>query len=201
MALLVLWLSYINHNYKTGVANELLEATSSCIRECAAFLSLGMIRPAFFSFRVILDLCLAWLYFKDHPIEWERVNSTGDGFKMKKDVLDYLSGHVDGFSGRHGILKPIAKRKIEDVYRLLSAHIHGQSTPVLPTIDKLSDVVSTKDICFQVLDLAYATSEYINDIFMSVYAKSWHSLPEKVKEHTSERFVSVAQRAKFFEGV
>lgn len=201
MVLLVLWLSFINSNYKTNNADELLEAASACIRECAAFLSLGMVRPAFFGFRIILDLCLAWLYFKYHSVEWERVNSTGDGFKMKKDVMDYLSNHVDGFSGRNGVLQQTKKRKVEDVYRLLSAHIHGQSTPVLPSIDRLSDVVKSRAVCFETLDLAYATSEYMSDVFISVFAKSWHALPDLIKQHVDERFVTVAQRAKFFEKV
>ena len=42
------------------------------------------------SIRLQIDLALAWVYFKDHHVEWGGVQATGDGFKTKKELLDYL---------------------------------------------------------------------------------------------------------------
>jgi hypothetical protein len=201
MALLLAWLDYIETNYKTGTADELISSSVSCARECAAFLSLGLARPVIFGLRAIVDLCLAWLYFKDHAIEWERVNTTGDGFKLKKEIFEYLANNIDGFSARQGILKSIPTRKIEDIYRFLSAHIHGQSLPVLTEIKSLSDIVFPEDNCNETLELAFAAAEYLNDVFLAIYANVWHSLPAIVQQNINSRFISTAQRAKFFDNI
>ncbi|EKN3579918.1 hypothetical protein FG427_000422 [Yersinia enterocolitica] len=196
--LLTGWLHYIEYHFKTGVADELLAAASSSIRECAAYISLGMVRPTIFNFRTVIDLCLAWLYFKDHPMEWERVNTTGDGFKMKKEIFEYLKYANSNFSKRIGILNMIKKREIEDVYRFLSAHIHAQSLPVLPQVIKLSDIIADEALYKQILSLATQMSEYLSDIFFSIYSDDWQSLPGFIKDELLGRFVTAKQRGEYF---
>ena len=75
-ALLVSWLSYLSVYHRTGVADGLLDAVGSSIREAAGALSLGLVRPALFSLRGQIDLLLGWKYFKDHNVEWAHVNQT-----------------------------------------------------------------------------------------------------------------------------
>ena len=201
IAILLQWVDYLDRNYSTTVASELISACSSVVREAASYLALGLIRPVIFCLRTVIDLCLAWLYFKDHPVEWSRVNVTGDGFKMKKDIFDYLTSHIDGFSNRIGILRSCHSRKVEDVYRFLSAHIHGQSTPVLHRVHTLSEVVFDKAYADEAIEVAYSTAEYISDVLVSTYAHAWHSLPEDIKGNVENRLVSKPQKLKFFEGI
>ena len=73
--LLVHWLDYLSAFHRTGVADSLLEAARSSVREVAGLLSLGLARPALFSLRGQIDLLLAWLYFKDHGVEWSHGSS------------------------------------------------------------------------------------------------------------------------------
>ena len=81
------WVPYLN-NKKTGVADELLDGAVSSLREVAACASLGLVRPALLAMRTEIDLILSWLYFKDHIVEWDSVNLSGEGFKLKKEVLE-----------------------------------------------------------------------------------------------------------------
>ena len=196
--LIVSWLGYLHNYHLTNSADSLLSAVSSSIRETAACLSLGLIRPALFSLRSEIDLLLAWLFFKDHPIEWRLVNQTGDGFWLKKDILDYLSAHFSGSRQRLALLKQIRKRKEEEPYRLLSAHIHGQSEAVLPALVDLKDSVGSSMEVNEAASVCFEVSEYLSDVLFSVYALEWDALPADVKSDVVSRFVSDNQKKEFW---
>lgn len=197
-ALLMSWLVYIKSYKLTGIANGLVTAVESSIRETAASLSLGLVRPALFSLRTEIDLILAWTYFKDHEVEWDYVNATGDGFKSKKEILDYLTSHNSRFSARLNILKEIRRRTEKEPYRILSAHIHGQSVAVLPVVNKLSDLVQSPEFCTNSASMVFEVAEYINDVLLSLYMANWHSLPKDICAAVESRFVSPEQRAECF---
>lgn len=197
-ALLVSWLSYLLAYHRTGVADGLLEAVGSSIRETAGALSLGLVRPALFSLRGQVDLLLGWMYFKDHSVEWAHVNQTGDGFKLKKELLQYLEQHFGRFSARFGMLKEIRTRKEVDPYRLLSAHIHVQSDPVLPAVVNLTDLVQPLAACDECADVAFEVAEFLNDVLLAVYLPNWASLPNSIQSALGPRFKSGDQRKDFF---
>ena len=196
--LLVHWLAYLSAFQRTNVADSLLDAASSSIREVAGLLSLGFARPALFSLRGQIDLLLAWLYFKDHGIEWSHVNETADGFKLKKELLQYLEQHVPKFGLRMGILRETKTRRELDPYRLLSAHIHAQSNPVLPVVVELKDLVRAEAICIECAQMAFEVSEYLNDVYLAVFLSNWASLPVPIQTAMSARFQSTEQRGVFF---
>ena len=181
--LLVHWLSYLNSFHRTGVADSLLNAVGSSIREVAGVASLGLGRQALLSLRGQVDLMLAWLYFKDHAVEWSHVNQTADGFKLKKELLQYLDQHVPRFGHRIGILREIATRKELDPYRLLSAHVHAQSDPVLPDVVDLKDLVRPEAVCKECAQVAFEVAEFLNDVLFAVY------LPSSPSDLTKPRIV------------
>jgi hypothetical protein len=195
---LLLWLQFLRDTQLTGVADELVMGTLSAIYEGASCLCLGLARPALNSLRLEIDLALAWLYFKDHSVEWQRVLRNGDGYKLKTEILKYLAECIDHYGTRFGILKDCALRKVEDPYRLLSAHIHGQSVLSIPVVDKPLDIVAKLSIQEEVVLLQYASSEYIGDIFWSVYSDKWATLPMKLRKSLLSRFKSPSQRDVFF---
>lgn len=196
--LLVQWLKYLNSFHRTGVADSLLDSAASSIREGAGVLSLGLVRQSLFSLRGQVDLILAWIYFKDHEIEWSHINDTADGFKLKKEILLYLEQNFKKFGHRMGILKGIKIRKEIDPYRLLSAHIHAQSIPVLPNVEKFKELVQSVDSCKECASVAFEVSEYLNDILLSIYLNNWASLPNGIKAATESRFTTPEQKKTFF---
>jgi hypothetical protein len=197
-ALLVHWLGYLSAFHRTGVADNLLDAAISSVREVAGLLSLGLARPALFSLRGQIDVLLAWLYFKDHGVEWSHVNETAEGFKLKKELLQYLDQHVPKFGARIALLREIKTRIEPDPYRLLSAHIHAQSTFVVPVVAELRDLVRPSSVCFECTQACFEVAEYMNDIFLSIHLSGWASLPAPVRNALNSRFKSSEQRRVFF---
>lgn len=195
---LMLWLHYLRTTQLTGNADCLIDATANAIREAISCLALGLVRPALNSLRLQIDLSLSWIYFKDHPVEWQRVQETGDGFKLKKELLKYYGDSFPKYSNRIGILNDIATRPVKDPYRLLSAHIHGQSESTLPTTKEPKDIVGTVSAQDEVILLQAACSEYISDILWSLFADRWASLPLALSEKLGPRFKTMKQKNDFY---
>ena len=118
---------------------------------------------------------------------------------MKKEILEFITEHNNHFKKRFSLLKGIAARKTQEPYRLLSAHIHGQSDLVLPVVNKLCDLVSSPTDCKECAMVAFEVAEYLNDVFLSIYASNWHSLPNRIHVVVNNRFVSQEQKGAFFE--
>lgn len=194
----LLWLQYLTTSQLTGTADCLLEGTRSAIREGASCIALGLVRPALNSLRLQIDLVLGWLYFKDHAVEWGRIQSTGDGFKMKAELLRYFSESYDRFGARFGILRECKTRTQDDPYRLLSAHIHGQSQYVLPQVQAPSDIVASAVAQDEAIMLQRECSELVTDVLWSIFADRWSSLPSDLVSTLDQRFASPAQRATFY---
>jgi hypothetical protein len=192
------WVDYLEAYHLTRTADSLLISARASVRECGAYLAFGLVRSALFALRNKIDLALSWCYFKDHPVEWRNVNQTGEGFKLKQEILKYLGAHIPDFSRRFAILLDIATRKESEPYRLLSAHIHGQSSLVLPNFDSLSDLVSEPDICNECESVVAEVDEYLNDLFLAIFAKNWVALPEVVRVAAENRFKNEAQLKNFF---
>lgn len=201
--LLIEWLSYLGTSQRTNVADTLIDGASSSIRESAACLAMGLVRPALFSLRTQIDLILAWLYFKDHPIEWRTVNEFGEGFKLKREILDYLSEHYKGFSSRFTVLKEVASRKTDDPYRLLSAHVHAQSVPALPVATNLVDVVRDEALCIECTVMAREVCEYTSDLLSCVYGSKWAAIPTTIRTTIETRLAAgkAGTADRFFKGI
>lgn len=197
--LLMLWLQYLTDTKLTGTANCLLEGTISAVREGTACLALGLVRPALTSLRLQVDLGLGWLYFKDHAVEWSRVQETGDGFKLKTELMRYLAEHHPRFKDRMGILHDCQTRTQNDPYRLLSAHIHAQNELAIPQVKLPADIVASPRLQDEFVMLQEECSEFMNDIFWSIYAARWTALNDELKADLDKRFKSSAQRAQFFD--
>jgi len=195
--LLLLWLDFLQKYSLTGTADTLLAGCRSAIVECTACLSIGLVRPALFSLRAQIDLLLCWIYFKDHLVEWQFLDRSGEGFKLKTEVLKFLDTHCDGFSEKLGVLRQAKTRRDDDPYRLLSAHVHSQSTKVVPSLSKLSDVVAGKPLCEEVCELQGACAEYLNDILLCIYASKWSSLPQEIVATARSRLNASQEKVVF----
>lgn len=178
--LLLLWLDHLQKYCLTGVADELLEASSAAVREAAALLAIGAVRPCLFSLRAQIDLVLGWVFFKDHRVEYELVNRTGDGFKLKRDVLRYLSESYISHGEKITVLNQIKVRKELDPYRLLSAHIHAQSSHVIPGVKDLKDVIYDKALAQDCIDLQRDVAEFLSDHLFAIGLVNQASLPSDV---------------------
>ena len=196
--LLLHWLEHIHKYGRTKIADELIYATGAAVREAAAMIAIGAVRPCLFSMRAQIDLVLGWMYFKDHPVEYAMLQRSGDGFRLKRDVLSYLKEAFPGYGDRIGILTQIATRKEIDPYRLLSAHIHAQSNHVAPKVDSLKDIVSELAFAEECVSIQKDVSEYISDQLFASGIFGPSSLSSDLTDPIKARTVSSAQRAALF---
>jgi hypothetical protein len=188
--LLLKWLAYLRDSEQTGCCDEMLTSLQSCLIEAAGSISMGLVRYAIFSMRAQIDLAVAWLFYKDHPVEWNAVVATGDGFLLKRDVFEHLSTYNERFNIRMNLLEKHKRRTISDPYRVLSAHIHGQSALVIPKFKKLKEMVYPDNRCEEAIQLQREVGEYISDTFISLFGDKWASLPKEAIKDAQARVPS-----------
>lgn len=196
--ILLEWLDYFSSIYDEDIMKSLRLGIKSAIVESIACASIGMLRPCIVSMRLVIDLTLGWLFFKDHPIEWEYVNDTGKGFMLKSDVIAYLEKVCPAYKRRYGVLVQIKSRRSEEPYKVLSAHIHGQNEMLVPTCKTLNDIIDSLERIRECSSLAKDVSEYINDIFLSTGFWSWASLPKNILQTVEKRFKTREQKSEFY---
>ena len=171
------WLDYLRQSETTGVADEFLTGLRASIVEALGCLASGLVRPAMFAMRGQIDIALGWLYFKDHPVEWEKVIRTGDGFMLKRDVVTYLEENIPSFRSRFSALFAGRTRSEADPYRLLSAYVHGQSPATLPVYEGLETLLWKPHYCADGVKIQEEVSEYINDVLLAYFGSKWASIP------------------------
>lgn len=191
------WLTYLRQPEVPGIADALLDGTQGAIVETAGCLALGLVRPALSSLRAEIDMILSWLYFKDHGVEWNHLRDTGQGFQTKMQVLKYIGEHWPKFGRRFKLLAQHRKRQAEDPYRLLSAHIHGQTDFTAPNVDPLVKLVAGPSLCAECVMLQRDVAEYIGDVLLAMYGDRWASLPDVVKISLNSR-LNAKERKAFF---
>lgn len=191
--LLLKWLAYLRTSEQTGCCDEMLISLQSCLVEAAGAIATGLVRYAIFSMRAQIDLTVAWLFYKDHPVEWNAVVASGEGFMLKGELLKHFSTYNGAFSTRLSLLEKSRRRTILDPYRLLSAHIHGQSSLVIPKFKNLKDLVHPIVRCDEAIRLQGEVTEYISDIFISYFGDKWASLPEEAIKDAQARVPSDKQ--------
>jgi hypothetical protein len=191
------WIDYLKTSELTGCCDDVLDGLRATAVEASGCIALGLIRPALFALRAQIDATVAWLYFKDHPLEWDFLLRTGDGFKSRSETIEFFNRYVERFATRFQILAASRTREVEQPYKLLSAHIHGQSVLVIPTFQNLAAMVYSKEHCEQAVKLQTEVAEYINDILLAYFASKWPSLPDNILLAAKSRVPSDKHAALF----
>ena len=138
---------------EADVLLEWLDYLRNSETEAMGCLALGLVKPALSSLRSEIDMMLGWLYFKDHRVEWNHLRDTGRGFQTKAQVLTYVGNHWPKFQARFKLLEQRKTREEHDPYRLLSAHIHGQTDFTAPKVSPLVELVADASLCAECVAL------------------------------------------------
>lgn len=181
------WLEYLRRSQATGTADELLDGFHASLIETAGCLAMGLVRPAVFAMRTQVDILVAWLFFKDHPIEWEHVEATGKRYRLVSEVLKYLRTYNSRFQDRLVLLRAERGQGEEDPYHLLSAHVHSQNSATIPPLVEIHQLVQGKPRCLECVELQLEICEYLSDVLASCFATQWADLPEFVTNSIKRR--------------
>ena len=181
------WLGYLRNAQASGTANELLEGLHAALIETGGCLAIGLVRPALFSMRAQVDILLAWLYFKDHPVEWNHVELTGEKYHLVSEVLKYLRTYDRRFQPRLSLLRTKRTQGDEDPYRLLSAHVHSQNSATIPPLVGVEQLVQPRARCLECVVLQTEISEYLSDVLASYFVSQWADLPASITTPIKDR--------------
>lgn len=195
---LLLWIQYFRMVAPNETAIELLFGARAAAGEFVAYSAMGLGRAAISAIRSEIDLLLGYTFFKDHSAEWKRVTRTGDGFMMRSQIEKYHEDAYQGFASRRAIIERSSGLSLQKTYRILSAHIHGQSPLTLPKFGKVSQVVSP-DLPFleSVISLQGQAVESLSNYLVALYARNWPELPEAIVQNAA-RALDPKQRPAFF---
>lgn len=186
--ILLEWLGYLHFSESTGHCDDFLDGARSLVLETIASGSAGLHRSSMFSMRGQIDLVLSWLYFKDHPIEWQLVERENKGYMLRGDVIGYLENHYPNFKKKFSVLRGQPGDGQLNPYKTLSAHIHAVGNAAIPLIAGFSDVVADQAVCAELPAIQGDTTEYISDVLIAIYGSKWASLPQPITKSIRKRF-------------
>jgi hypothetical protein len=165
----------------------LLAGALSASVEVVSTVYLGLVRQAIYSLRTYYELSLGWLYYKDHPIEWDNVVFTSDQALLPGDVKRYLKNYIPRYESRWQCLNENRTRKQEDPYSIMSSFVHGNLLSTLPTATNPSAIVFDQQVVEQVPAFISCVSEYISDSYVSSQLSNWESIPLNVRAKVDNR--------------
>ncbi|WP_426314101.1 hypothetical protein ACN9MF_23500 [Methylobacterium fujisawaense] len=194
---ILFWIEYLKKSELTGCCDGFLDGLRSSIVETAGCLSLGLVRPAIFSIRGQIDIILAWIYFKDHPVEWSNLQEKGENYMLKSGIVKYLEEFYIGYTTRFAALLSVKTRTEKDPYGVLSAHVHSQSQYVVPTYTSLDTLVMDVAACEECVAFQAEATEWINDVLLSCVGSKWASLPSEIVTAAQVRLGSKSSKVFF----
>ena len=192
------WVRWYRAHHWSESGSELLDGTRAAVLEAVGYVSLGLGRAAIASIRTQLDLVLGYSFFREHPAEWRRVSETGDGFKLKSELVKYHREMQSSFGEKLSMIEQGSGIRLDDVYRVLSAHIHGQSKYSIPKCTELKQLVWPEKRLSEVVVLQDRAAKALSNFLLSVHARAWTELPPAFVA-AGKRILTDAQRKRFFE--
>lgn len=182
------WLLKARQEMRGPAAEALLGGAHSASIEVVSLAYLGLMRPAIFSLRAHFELAYSWLYYRDHPIEWDAFLSGLDTSRLPGAVDQYIGKFYACHGPRWKTLVAKRERSAEDPYAILSAFVHGNQPNTIPNAQKPSDVVHPLQSLQQLPAFVFAVSECLSDVTVSCYQSNWESLPTEVSSQLRKRF-------------
>ena len=167
-------------------AAPLLKGARLMLLEAATAWALGLNRGAAGSLRTYIENLFAWLYFKDHPVEYALVEQKTRELILPKSTQAYLKDIDKGFEKAYKYLNKNMDRPSEYFYTDLSFFVHAHPNQILKgkTASELVVTVPPEAIFTEICSQA---DEFISDNFVVAYRHSWGSVPAIVKDNVSAR--------------
>ncbi len=147
--------------------------------------------------RTELDLLLGYTYFYEHHAEWRRVCRTGDGFKLKAELLRYHADFTPGFGSRREVLEQAAPPSLDEIYRKLSAHVHGQSRRSIPKVSEIKDLVWNEAALKEVVEMQAQAAKAMSFFLLAVHGYELTEIPQPFIDE-AKRVLSAKQEKVFF---
>lgn len=181
------WLHKFRIENSSPIADSLIDGAFCASIEVVSTAYLGLMRPAIFSLRAHYELLYAWIYYKDHPVEWQSFVNGLDQGRLPGAIDKYTATNFPIQDHRWKVLSSKTQRSIPDPYAVLSAFVHGTQRKSVPTAKKPSDIVYPIPVLAQLPSFVSAVSENISDVLVSCFQSNWESLPAEIQSQLDAR--------------
>ena len=195
---LLLWLDCLNSQFPNALANELLIGARASMLESVAYIGLGLGRASISAIRTQIDLILAFTYFCEHPREWELVKTTDSGFKLKSHINQYHIETKPHFHRKLQIVEKSEGNSLSKLYRILSAHVHGQSPLTAPKSGQFVDLLSSDSFLSSLIELQKMVDRCLSNYLSIVYLEMNLSPPLEIENRIKSQLQSKEIKAVFF---
>lgn len=184
------WMTFLSTSKLTGNCDALVEGLRSLLLEAVACVSVALHRAAILSLRGQIDIVFSWLYFKDHPVEWDRLRRESEGAILRKDGLEYLSDNFPEFTKSFMYLRSKSKFGVSEPYKDLSAHVHALGEVAMPNFSAFKDIIGSRDASSACVEMQSRVAEYINDLLLALFGADWAALPPQITSSGKARLTS-----------
>ena len=186
-------LSWVGHYLYFDASSSsamILRGAYGCALESVTLTALGLVRPASLALRSHYELCLQYLYLKDHPREMNSLLQYRWQAPLPGAVQKYLREHSPHFEQRIQKLDACRSRSMDDVYGVLSGVAHGYALNSIPSGDQPVDLVRDIETARQCLPVFQSTGEALSDCFLSDFSSNWMSVPPTVRDNVERRMLN-----------
>lgn len=195
---LLSWIDYLKSLFPECCASELLDGAKSAMLESVAYIGLGLNRAAIGAMRTQMDLLLGFTFFYNHPHEWDSVNRTGTGFQLRSDIDKYHKETRKGFASNVGVIENSEGTSLLSVYRILSAHIHGQSPLTVPKAGKFIELISSDSFLDSLIELQLKVSRTVSNYLTAVFLAEGINPPFEIGTRIKEQLTPPQRKTIFF---
>lgn len=180
---------WVQHDWLISEANRaqsLLTGAKIALLEAGAAWAIGSNRGAASSLRAYIENAFAWLYYKDHPVEFRAVAERKIDLMLPKAIQSYIKTIDDGFEKAYSMLSPKQTRDSEYFYTAVSQFVHAHPSFTERHLNIEETAVSVpRDAGF--LKISSMADEFISDNYLTFYRTSWGDVPKSVQENASSR--------------
>ena len=156
--------------------------------EAISLMSFGFVRPAVLSLRSHYELTLQYIYYRDHPVEWENVKGFRSQPSMPGVINRYLKDNFPKFEHRLKKLSKVKTRSCDDCYHVLSGVAHGAAIHSISSASSPVELLEPESVISQSVTVFRDVGEHICDIYVSSFESNWLSLPEVIRNDLRVRF-------------
>jgi len=176
------WLKNELHDDCSHDLSILLNGCYGSAMEAVCLISFGLVRPAVSSLRSHYELFLRYLYYRDHPVEWDATKSYRAKSKLPGEIKKYFSEYFPDYKSRMTALEKCKNRSFVDCYDILSGIVHGSALNSIAGEIEMLDLVEKIEVVNQAVPIFEGTSECLSDICFALYSNNYPSLPTEAKK-------------------
>jgi hypothetical protein len=191
------WIRWYRSHRPSSSGPELLDGARSAVLEAVAYVTFGLGRASISAIRTQVDLLLGYSYFREHPAEWRRVCQTGEGFKLKSELLKYHKEIQPSFAIKLALIEQASGQSLDEVYGVLSAHIHGQSKHSTPKAQELKELAWSEKRLSEVVEAQRRTAIALSNLLLAVHSREWTELSPALTA-PGRKVLTPVQQTQFF---